>query len=50
MKNNQNDKKLQNSLHKKEKKKKKGQELIVNLKYDDEIPSYFKYFSKKQSE
>ena len=37
---------------KKEKKvkKKPSQELIVNLKYDDEVPAYCKYFAKKKSQ
>lgn len=40
----------QSILHKKEKKRKNIQELDVNLRYDDEIPDYLKYVSKKQSQ
>lgn len=36
--------------NKEKKKKVKNQELIVNLKYDDEIPSYCKYIASKKSQ
>jgi hypothetical protein len=44
--------KYQSAQFKREKKVKNKltQEIVVNLKYDDEIPAYCKYFAKKKSQ
>ncbi len=41
---------FRHNKNKEKKKKVKNQELIVNLRYDDEIPSYYKYVTSKKSQ